>query len=428
MGDGREGAVAALVVVASFVVSGCAAGPFGEEPTEPLLAFAGPQSGFVTVGSPAEAASTRPLVAGVGLNLSADDDAGDLLVYGSTDAGRRFAVSADAWDASAPHRQGGVATDVELHGATGREGPSLPRVVASYAAWSSEAVVFVEDLIYPNPAGDGIHWDLEVLVLERGVHDVGADGRIPTADRGFYDPAQPREATGTHRGEVVVVLSSGVALNGSAALAPVVLPAGEDVPLTDPSYRAEHSFANPAWGATGVFEIEIASDAGSLAATDLTFSVVAPSGLVVNETRVVDVQDASVSVALRAPVDQLGVYSILVEGQAAAVRYRVTTTFESEGPLSIVLWWDDVSTGGDAHQRLKDWERLLAKQQQSNDGVSREPGHVVPNRVDSSQPPQLDLFLIGITVAATLLAGLVVVKLVVEHVKGRRFDERFGRK
>lgn len=414
-----------LLVVATASLAGCASGPFAGEPPTPLFAFAGPQSGFVSVGPAYDGHGVRPLVAGVLMNVTADEDAGEVLVAGSTDTGRRFAILANDWNATRPHHDGGVAADVVLHGDTGREGPFLPRVQAPYAAWSERALLFVEDIPYPNPAPDRVFWDLEALYIPTGLHDPDA-GAIRTGDGAPYDPARPGAPAPTGRAEILVVLSSGAPVNETPMSIPVFFPAGEAVPLTDASYRAEHPFANPAWGADGVFEVELSTDAGSLAATDLTFSLTAPSGRVVNSTRLGGEQAATAHATMRAPMDQLGVYSIDVEGQAAAVRYRVDAVFASPEPVVIVLWWDDVSTDREAQQRAKDWHRLL--EYQAGTDEPREPGDPVPNRVASSQPPGLNLVVVAITVAVTLLAGLVVAKLVMDNVRGRRFDERFQRK
>ncbi len=415
----------ALVVMAAVAWAGCTAGPLAPDPPAPLYAFAGPQSGFVSIGPTYDGSDVRPLVAGVLMNLTASDDEGQVHVAGSTDTGRRFALFVNDWNASVPHHQGGVAADAELHGDTGREGPELPFADAAYAAWSDMGFLFVEDLPYANPVPDRLFWQMEALYVPTGLHD-RATGGILTTDGTPYDPADPAPAASSERTEIVVVLSSGVALNRTELIGPIVAPAGEAVPITSASYRAEHPFANPAWGADGVFEVEVSTPSGSLGATDLTFSLTAPSGLVLNSTQVGGGQAATAHATLKAPMDQLGVYSIDVEGQAAAVEYQVTASFASEGPIRIVLWWDDVSTDREAQQRAKQWYRLL--DHQAGDDAPREPGQSVPNRVASSQPPGLDLFVVTLTVAVTLLAGLVVVKLVLDNVKGRRFDERFRRK
>lgn len=409
----------------SASLAGCASGPFADDPPPPLFAFAGPQSGFVSIGPVYDGEGVRPLVAGVRMNVTAAEDAGDVLVAGSTDTGRRFAVFVNDWNATEPHHDGGVAADVDLHGDTGR-GPSfLPGVQAHHAAWSEMAFLFVEEIPYANPAPDRVFWDLEALYVPAGVHDPDT-GAIRAADGAVYDSTRPGPGAPTGHPEIVVVLSSGAPVNQTPMSIPVFFPAGEAVPLTDVSYRAAHPFANPAWGAEGVFEVEVTTDAGSLAATDLTFSLTAPSGQVVNSTRLGGEQAATARATMAAPMDQLGVYSIDVEGQAAAARYRVDAVFSSSEPIRIVLWWDDVSTDREAQQRAKEWVRLLEYQADSDE--PREPGDPVPNRVASSQPPGLNLVVVAITVAVTLLAGLVVVKLVMDNVRGRRFDDQFQRK
>lgn len=90
----------------------------------------------------------------------------------------RFEI--DAWAQMAPWEDGGVAEDVELHGATAQGPPVLPRVRAFVAGWGPARVTL---------DGEPLHTVHGHFMYTDGVR--GEDGRVLRADReALYDPRQ----------------------------------------------------------------------------------------------------------------------------------------------------------------------------------------------------------------------------------------------
>ncbi|HLE47077.1 MAG TPA: hypothetical protein VI818_02175 [Candidatus Thermoplasmatota archaeon] len=405
-------AVAAVVIA----LAGCLDGtPFGppEQPRQ-FFAFGQSDAGFFGLGQAFNGTATQPFEGCFFADVNDDTNVGRIQMVGWL--GLDSKVNIDFGLPNGTLEQGG---GVLLHGKNvpPTEHPiPFPDAPAEAQTWGN-ATFELNNGDYDDPVSRNANWTAYFVHFDDGVRR-DDDRSVRNMRGGAFDSFAPRNVE-IRRGdaEAHIVLRSNegslTQLNGTRNF-PAPGEPGSGGPITNRNYLGEHFFENRALGGLGRFTIMLQGTGPSLAATKLAFAFVSPGGRVLANVTLGGNPLPTEQKVVVLPLDEVLVYMIRVTGEATAANYRINLHPYADTPLQYEFWWENV-TVGNAYDAWEECTRRLD---------AREWAAPVPNDQSLPRPEgiRLDIILVGIGGGVVVI--LLLVKLVLDSVKGAEFRKK----
>lgn len=239
-------------------------------------------------------------------------------------------------------QNGGVAADLEEHGASGHGDASIPQVHAAMAAWG-EAGLQIGGKPVPDPSTGNATWSAHYMVIRTGVRNDATHGIWNKAKTAPYDPAHPADGyADPSDDEIHLVLRPHV----SSGAAPIPIRVGLDPPQTNPTYAQTFElYENPFVGSLVNLTFTLTADPATLP-SDLTFVIKAPDGSEVARATLPGSSSNTASTALASlALDQRGTYNVDVTGRLVNAQFEIGGVLTLPSNLVFNFWWENVLFG-----------------------------------------------------------------------------------
>ncbi|HEX9815342.1 MAG TPA: hypothetical protein VGB18_00060, partial [Candidatus Thermoplasmatota archaeon] len=193
---------------------------------------------------------------------------------------------------------------------------------------------------------------------------------------------------------------------------------GAGLILSDESYFEEQYFVVAWLGGEATFEILVnGTTLVEAAQTSLTFRFFDPQGNDLASTTIAPtgMGPNGVREEVTFPTASLGTYSFTVEGPAHAASYEINATLQAPESYQLHFTWEEKDEVGPFKKF---------------DQCARSKDRGVPSSGISTiaRPPGLDLRVVALGIGGTVVAILLVIKLVVDARKIDEFRAKFGKK
>ncbi len=263
-----------------------------------------------------------------------------------------FDVLFEQFAESKPFHDGGIASNLIEHGDSGVGDTSIPRVDLEMAAWG-KATIHYGGKPYADPLTGDLNWTAHFMVIRNGVRD-NATGAI-YANQNKTEVYNPKNASQGHSAvsdyEIHLVLR-----NGTATGNPSKTTFGESSSSGPaPSVTQEQTlFTVKQLGSIAAIELTLEDTATR--GSNITFTLRAPSGIVVLEETLGDASVApGTGMTTRAnsfTVQELGDYVLTISGRLnPGGEYSVKHSLAPPAAIILNLWWEDVIFGTEAGKR-----------------------------------------------------------------------------
>jgi hypothetical protein len=240
-------------------------------------------------------------------------------------------------------QNGGVAMNLDEHGATGHGDTSIPQVHADAAAWG-EANVTVDGQRLRDAITGQDTWVAHAMVLTTGVRDDGTHGvYADAAHTKMYDPATPAVGVADPNDPEIHLV-----LRGHRP------PALEDRPVeasgrvSSPEYSADQvAFNNSHLGSAANLTLGVEPQTITPVATyDLECTLRDPDGQALITERFQGTATVERNVKSHTiPLLKTGNYTLHVEGSGVGAEYFIEGSITPPPDVVLNFWWEQVTFG-----------------------------------------------------------------------------------
>lgn len=284
------------------------------------------------------------------ITIHANDADNTGLAYANgTLSGRTWTIAFDAFSQSAgkDFQDGGIAANLQEHGATGVADTSIPEVTVDVAAWGSARVTIDGEPLL-DPISQREDWVAHYMVILTGVRDNATGEIFNEARTDSYDPANASDGFAQPGDEEIHLILKSQPVESNETI-PVSGNSGG--PVTDRPYQATHPLAaNPVPGSAFQFSFTMSKGTGT-GSGSVTVAIKDPNG------EVIDQQSGGFGALDSGPFEwstflvlsEVGQYTLEVSGSSLVnVQYDFTGSIAPPKQVVMYFTWEDIVFGDEA--------------------------------------------------------------------------------
>jgi hypothetical protein len=297
-------------------------------------------------------------------------------------------------------------------------GYPLPELDAFAAGWGN-ATFEVDFEEYPDVVNgppfdeeDEWNWTAMFFLTKNGIRN-NATKAMTRINGAPFDPARPRDVRlEADDWEAHLVLRNHTS-NGQPWRLPFNFGGPAVSTVRDDQFQAAHVLPNYLYGGEALVRIEVT--APTLLQTNLRFELYSPSDKSLGNWTLGGIPTATDVRTFTVPLDELLEYRFRVSGTLALASYRISGTMVGPEEATLYFWWEDFTFG---HRAVREGDQCRGLVH----GDLQEPA---PLTIQTPDPRPLALRLVILGVAATILMGLYITKLVMDSVSTSTFLRTF---
>ncbi len=406
-------------LVVTILLSGCFTPFWAQE--EPLLETVGlfgiPKSGRLGPTAAYDGVGSNRFDGCFLVDVNEVYNNGRVLADGYLDTISRIVIRMEDFAGPNSTHGGGIAAQPSVAGTLPRGQRVLPQVPTTFAGWGNASIELNGEYLDDVFSGE-FNFTTHFLLTEHGFtdDDTGAIYARDGSPFSLDDPTDVRTKEGDWEAHFVIHSHRNGEFQQNVFYRN--RDDGGGLILSDESYFDENYFVVAWLGGEATFDILVnGTTLLEAAQTSLTFRFFDPQGLELANTTIAPTGMGANGVRedVKFPTESLGTYSFTVEGPAHAASYEVNATLQAPESYQLHFSWEEK----DEVDPFKKFDQCAR---------SKDRG-VPANGISTiARPPGLDLRVVALGIAGTLVAILMVIKLVVDARKIEEFRSKFGKK